>query len=239
MKKIGFLILALAVFFVFDNITHADLNDGLVAYYPFNGNANDESGNGNNGTVTGATLTTDRFGNPDSAYHFTGGSDKIDCGNSLVFDYMDGVSYAGWIYPEDNSSRYILRKWVDTHEDKFLSLSSTGKFCLYLWSGVPGICSPQTIRTNRWTHVAGTYDGTTANVYVNGKRANSLDCPGGVSNSTGHMMLGYTFEDFEANNFIGKLDDIRVYNYALSAQEVKRLFGFPELPSIYSLILSQ
>ena len=50
----------------------ADLKDGLVAYYPFNGNANDESGNGNNGTVNGATLTTDRFGNTNKAYSFNG-----------------------------------------------------------------------------------------------------------------------------------------------------------------------
>ena len=48
------------------------LNNGLVAYYPFNGNANDESGNGNDGTVNGATLTTDRFGNTDQAYSFDG-----------------------------------------------------------------------------------------------------------------------------------------------------------------------
>jgi len=48
----------------------ADLNDGLVAYYPFNGNANDESGNGNDGTVHGATLTEDRFDNANSAYDF-------------------------------------------------------------------------------------------------------------------------------------------------------------------------
>ncbi|MCP3693720.1 MAG: BACON domain-containing protein, partial [Planctomycetaceae bacterium] len=48
------------------------LNDGLVAYYPFNGNANDESGNGNNGTVNGATLSTDRNGNAASAYDFDG-----------------------------------------------------------------------------------------------------------------------------------------------------------------------
>ena len=46
---------------------YADLGDGLIAYYPFNGNANDESGNGNNGTVYGASLTTDRLGNPSSA----------------------------------------------------------------------------------------------------------------------------------------------------------------------------
>ena len=48
----------------------ANLQTGLVGYWPFCGNANDESGNGNNGTVNGATLTTDRFGNADSAYSF-------------------------------------------------------------------------------------------------------------------------------------------------------------------------
>ena len=48
------------------------LNNDLVAYYPFNGNANDESGNGNNGTNNGATLTSDRFGNLNSAYNFPG-----------------------------------------------------------------------------------------------------------------------------------------------------------------------
>jgi len=46
--------------------------DGLILYFPFNGNANDESGNGNNGTVYGATLTADRFGSASSAYDFNG-----------------------------------------------------------------------------------------------------------------------------------------------------------------------
>src|SRR5271170_1089907 len=48
------------------------LTNGLVAYYPFSGNANDASGNGNNGTVYGASLTTDRLGNSNSAYSFDG-----------------------------------------------------------------------------------------------------------------------------------------------------------------------
>ena len=55
-----------------------DLNSGLVAYYPFNGNADDESGNGNNGTVNGATLATDRNGNADSAYSFDGNDDSVE-----------------------------------------------------------------------------------------------------------------------------------------------------------------
>jgi hypothetical protein len=60
-----------------------DLNRRLLAYYPFNGNANDESGNGNNGTTYGPTLTDDRFGNPNSAYLFNGINAFIDLGNNF------------------------------------------------------------------------------------------------------------------------------------------------------------
>jgi hypothetical protein len=57
--------------------TMADITTGLVAQYYFNGNANDTSGNGHNGTVYGATPTTDRFGNPNSAFHFDGIDDYV------------------------------------------------------------------------------------------------------------------------------------------------------------------
>ena len=75
MKKL-FLTLTLVLFIIPIGISQ-DLpsyvpTDGLVAYYPFNGNANDESGNGNHGTVNGATLTTDRDGNENSSYSFDG-----------------------------------------------------------------------------------------------------------------------------------------------------------------------
>ena len=61
-------------------------DNSLLAYYPFNGNANDESGNGNNGVVSGATLVDDRLGNTDSAYYFNGTSDYISiaASSSLV-----------------------------------------------------------------------------------------------------------------------------------------------------------
>jgi gliding motility-associated-like protein len=58
------------------------INDNFIAYYPFNGNANDESGNGHNGIVNGATLVNDRFGNPNSAYRFDGVNDNI-----LVYNF--------------------------------------------------------------------------------------------------------------------------------------------------------
>ena len=60
------------------------LKQGLVAYYPFNGNANDESVNSNHGTVSGATLTTDRNGSAGRAYHFDGVNDWVDVTNNSM-----------------------------------------------------------------------------------------------------------------------------------------------------------
>ena len=86
MKKAIILSLAVGIVLSFTAYTSATLNDGLVAYYPFNGNANDESGNRNDGIVHGATLTTDRNGNAASAYVFDGVDDYIRIGDSSSLD---------------------------------------------------------------------------------------------------------------------------------------------------------
>ena len=86
-KKFNVILVLISIVLIVISISieigYADLNEGLVAYYPFNGNANDESGNGNHGSVHGATLTVDRCGMPDRAYRFNG-SDYIDLGNGTV-----------------------------------------------------------------------------------------------------------------------------------------------------------
>ena len=80
------------------------VSDGSVACYSFNGNANDESGNGNNGTVNGATLTTDRFGNSDSAYDFDGIDDSISVNNAETLNLTNEVTLSAWISVTNNSS---------------------------------------------------------------------------------------------------------------------------------------
>ena len=70
----------------------------LEAYYPFNGNANDESGNAHHGTVTGAVLTTDRFGAAASAYQFNGVNAFIDCGNAAPLNIGTGnLTLSAWV----------------------------------------------------------------------------------------------------------------------------------------------
>jgi hypothetical protein len=71
--------------------------NGLVAYYPFNGNANDESGNGNNGVVDGAILTTDRFGNAAKAYSFNGVSQKITITDAPLLNFSSSFSISYWL----------------------------------------------------------------------------------------------------------------------------------------------
>ena len=73
------------------------LTNGLVAYYPFNGNANDESENGNNGEVHNATLTSDRFGNPSSAFYFNGSSSYISIPSSQTLMLTENMTFSFWM----------------------------------------------------------------------------------------------------------------------------------------------
>ena len=78
-------------------VVRAALNDGLVAYYPLDNSTSDLSGNGNNGTVHGnATPTTDRFGNPNSAYYFDGTNSYIQVPDSPTLRPAASLSIACW-----------------------------------------------------------------------------------------------------------------------------------------------
>jgi hypothetical protein len=82
-KQLLTLLFAISTVISFSQVPSYVPTNGLVGYWPFNGNANDESGNGNNGTVTSASLRTDRLGNTTGCYEFTSSSSKIDLGNNI------------------------------------------------------------------------------------------------------------------------------------------------------------
>ncbi len=75
-------------------IAQVNLNLGLRAYYPFSGNANDASGNNNNPSFNNATLTADRFGNPNSAYHFNGTNNYMQVANNPTLNMTNQMSIA-------------------------------------------------------------------------------------------------------------------------------------------------
>ena len=165
----------------------ADLNEGLVAYYPFNGNANNASGSAPDGSVSGAMLTADRFGMADSAFVFDGVDDYIEVANTGgVFDMTDSWTLACWAKPSSPATDYrddplIWKIAISSDElltgdeDTFLlSWGSAGQNDVF-YTGLERATDGNDFGINSgshaagsWRHVVGTYDGDYLNIYVDG-----------------------------------------------------------------------
>ena len=219
----------------------ADLNNGLVAYYPFNGNANDESGNGNHGTVNGATLTTDRLGNANSAYSFNGSSYYIKVADSNSLDITSSISFSSWIYVygSTNDHQVIIGKWYNNNvfeETYVLELQPNGKTIQMPLNGIStggysNVASNTEISFNTWVHVVGVYDSSEIRLYVNGVKTGSLITSGNLPLTSAPLMIGAHDSTSDRNAFNGIIDDVRIYNRALSSSEIEELYNYGGTPT--------
>jgi len=233
MKNI--IVFVLALFgMIFEVESQNSLTNGLVAYYPFIGNANDATGNGHNGTDFGATLTTDRFGQLNQAYHFNG-TNRIYIGNStLVFGSV--LTLAAWIKPDSVSSNWMNIISSGTQNSYVLGTatnSAQGSLNKLDFgaSSVAVSSAAGVLRTNAWTHIAMVYDGTNCALFVNGAKVDSKPANGSL-NQQGDVILnigayqyssgGPVFNDAFAG-FVGTIDEVRIYNRALADQEIAQL----------------
>jgi len=226
-KNISIFGIVILFFIALNGTCYSGINDGLVAYYPFNGNANDESGNSSNGTVYGATLVSDRFGNPDSAYQFDGIDDVINCGDTSYFDFGTGFTFVGWISVAEFNGASIFIKKRQNFENKYLKLYEQRlMFYLYYTTGESTTGSGN-FPLNQWVHVAATYDGSFTKTYINGIFSTSRSASGDVGDSTANMYIGRTNKELDpllgGPSFNGVIDDVRFYNRALSESEIESL----------------
>ena len=204
---------------------------GLVAYYPFNGNANDESANGNNGTVNGAVLTQNRLGASNSAYSFNG-SNSVITFSSPPLTQVDNWTLSAWVNPASLSQdRLAVMVGFDNgitgdgYGFGFAGNSTwIGTFPEVAWisSGysVPG--------TNRWYHVVMLRQAGTTKFFVDGTQApnTSSTTPKPPSSFRIGSQNGIRY-------FNGQVDDVRIYDRALSTNEVAQLYAFEaDLPVI-------
>lgn len=265
MKKLfGFyLIMTLAVFVIScekekqnDPIALASIqqsqttNDGLVAYYPFNGNANDESGNGFDGVVNGATLTSDRFGTKNSAYNFEEYQEIII--PNTESQNLFPVSISLWYYVtniNDNERCNIFSKYTSAGWNGYqIKLgdyrnvgNNEGNGDVYLNDGFGTnswyIRNPQNrllgfyseapflqtgVALNAWYHYVFVVDQTKGEIYVNGKliAAHSWTGTPGPCTNYYNWKIGGKYDHW----FNGKIDDIRIYNKPLTQEEIIYLF---------------
>lgn len=228
------------------SITMLDLlKNGLIAYYPFNSTANDESGAGLNGVVNGAILTPDRFGNPNSAYLFTDNQD-ITVQNSQNKNLYP-ISISLWynvnsILTGKNGnvfSKYISASWngYQILVGDFRNIGNIGTTLnngygtasWYLRSindkiigyyGEPPFLQ-QNISFNTWYHYVFVADGSGGKIYVNGQLIDSHPWTGtqGICSNSYTWKIGGYFDGW----FNGKIDDVRVYNRVLTQEEITYL----------------
>jgi uncharacterized protein YecT (DUF1311 family) len=211
---------------------------GLIAYYPFDGTANDNSGNGNHGIIHGATLTSDRFGKSNSAYHFTGGAYiRIP---ELFPDSCSAFTFAAWVKEDakDNASHVIIYKGIQKGEASLIITPGILGFGVNLY--VPGTSTStqnwyaanttDTLRANTYYFLVGRYiKGQKVDLSINGIQVSSSTVPNlnlvsdslrtysaiGDHTDPGHSAIYW---------WNGVIDDIRIYKRALSNDEVQSLY---------------
>jgi PKD repeat protein len=192
--------------------------NGLVAAYGFEDGGgstlSDTSGNGNNGTVNGASWANGKYG---GALSFNGSS-MVTVGDAASLDLSSGMTLEAWVYPTSLSTTWsdIIYKATDTY---FLMGSTPQGQAPDLggtFAGTNVYGNP--LPLNTWSHIAGTYDGTTMRFYVNGVLVSSQPQSGSIPASTGPLSIGG--DSISGQYWTGLIDEVRVYNRALSSSEV-------------------
>lgn len=212
------------------------LKDSLIAYYTFSGNAKDSSGKGNTGIVRGATLTSDRFGSANSAYMFDS-TNSIDLSLLTELNNASSVTLNVWInltsYYPSNDSRAIFWHWIRTGGGSgpvgiAFSIYSHGSILTGVNGGQNIYTDSNKIELGKWAMITLVYDGSAVlqsdklYTYVNGEKipftnfsvATALPSTLGVSSTFSRI----------GNNFVGKIDDLRIYKRVLSFSEIDALY---------------
>ena len=240
---LGFLLLpsAASAALIIQAPKYIGLNSGLVGYWSFDGKdmagvtAYDRSGNANNGTLTNGPVRA--IGKIGQGLSFDGVNDVIDAGTNIT-PKVNGISGSAWVNMLGvadiaNDDRVVMALWTagftgnfnfvvgnytPANDDHLLFVANPDD----TW---PAVQSTGTINLNGWQHIAFTYDGANVRFYFNGTLDSSPAFSTSLLTTAGQrFVLGNVNLTSTDNNFQGYLDDVRIYNRALSGDEIKRLY---------------
>lgn len=236
MKSYSFIIfVVISVILGMSGLTHADLNDGLVAYYPFNGNAFDESGYGNHGTVDGATLTENMFGTASSAYRFDGNAEiRISHDSSLFINSDKSYSMSAWINTSASQNGNIFSNGEDSNfinvyrfgvlSDGHIIARLRDNSTQYTGGNFDAVSS-KAYNDNTWHHVVVVADSMSLNIFVDGQPDGTVDISSAIIGEDPQNNFAIGSDSDNESFFIGLIDELRIYNRALSNAEIQELYS--------------
>ena len=232
----------------FSAIKAEAFNPEPVACYPFSGNADDRSGHHHHGNVFGATLTSDRFNAPASAYEFNGADDFIQIGKMSDVTASNEFSVSVWIRPDQVKLQTILFLMPDQMNDRLNAMAyyNHNGAATTIWDF--GDCysggrlmQPGITFSSSWQHwVYTVHPANGMKVYVNGILMYSQSASSALINRNRKLWIGGG-EDASGAQFYfdGALDDLSLYETALTGQEVYQLFQMESVCSVLTQLSEQ
>lgn len=233
--------------------TTQGLSAGLVGYWPLDGNPDDASGNNNNGTIVGSvTPSADRFGETDGAMQFTGAAwtSYINVGNSPVFELSGAMTITAWlnlnVTPMNRNSRILAkmgaggsRSWSSGIEQSVSGVARPATFQVAPnGSSVTSLSDDASLPSGEWVHYAGVYTpGVSMQVYLNGDLAaiKTDGIPASQYSSNGKPVYIGARPDDGASGWYGSLDEVRLYDEALTESQIEGIMALPEPATVLLL----
>ncbi len=198
----------------------------MIAYYPFKGNAKDESGNNHDAITNCVDLTMDNYNDPKGAYLLDGINDNISVKNLVDIDTLKGYTYSIWYklteLPKNDGSTLLSMPNGNGTNRLDLSIDADGVISYNFGNG----SSSKSIRSaivstlNNWNHITITHDNKSNSFYYNGKLIASSDAYA-LSNNTNDLVIGYIGNDKTVK---ASVDEIRVYKRAITETEVQTIY---------------
>jgi hypothetical protein len=198
----------------------------LVAFYPFNNAGNDASGFENHGSVFGAVAAEDRFGNSNSAYYFDGSNDYIRIPNHASLNNQHEICISFWIKIAQFFDREAYPISHGNWENRWkVSVTNKGiRWTIKTTSGIKDLDSQTILLLDSLYHVAALYNGSELKIYINGILDAASNWSGLILKTDIDLAIAQHLPGSNGYNFKGVLDDIRIYNHALSELEIRDLY---------------
>jgi hypothetical protein len=203
---------------------------GLVAAYGFNENAGvqvgDASGQGNVGTIAGATWTANgKFG---SALSFDGSTSWVTIADAPSLDLTNGMTIEAWVNPASSAGwqSVVLKETSGGLAYALYGENNANHPSGYVHTNADmGVNGSAVLPLNTWTHLALTYDGATLRMFMNGTQVGSAAVPGAAVTSSSPLRIGG--DSVWGEYFSGLIDEVRIYSRALSATEIQSDMSTP------------
>ena len=216
------------------------LGNGLLAYYPFSGNTNDQTGRNSTGAINNATITADASGKSNSAYSFNGTDSYIAFTPADTLKKIQTISISVKLFSEASNGGNFIFGWTGDpngtpkiRHSLFLPPLGSSPYCLFVLtdptfctsSGSTSASSVDNITQNQWHTLTGVYNGNALKIYLDGvlKEQKPITLPFVPSCTSDQViLLGRPNPNYH-QSFKGKIDELRIYNRELTQEEITRL----------------